>query len=681
MHVGRALALALTIALWVAGQSSAQQELTVVGTRPAGRSLAARTGTSITVEFDRPVRRSSVTPSSFWAFGRWSGAASGSFSFEDGDRVVVLNPTRRFSAGETVMVVLSRDLEAVDGSPLRSSGYSYHFWTRSLGSGFTFTETDRFSTRSSPSVTTRSYGGFGSDLDGDGLLDLTIVNEDTNDLRTFMNLGAAGMSDDFLDPPASVGDVPSPSEPTDFDRDGDVDVVVANTQGGSVSILLGNGDGTFGAPQTVDVGGEPRGVAVLDADGDGDIDVAATSFIDGTVTVLLNDGTGLFGSPSSFGTGAGERAIAAADMNNDGVLDLVVGTLIGQEILVYTGDGDGSYTLAGRQPSGGESWMLVLGDLNGDRAEDVAVVNSDSDNGAILFGDGGGGLAPPQVLPTDPFPLAADLADLDGDGDLDWVTSSFFGDWMAFENDGTGSFSLVESYDAPQAASCSIPMDLDNDGVLDLVLIDELEDEVILMAGGARGFASGFESGDTSDWSRSRGAVEVVSPGLSGTDHALEVLVDGRRARSWVESRHPKKEPSFVASFVFQANGVDLGGERVEILRFASRRRQVVLSLEGAGGGYRVYLEAGDGGGLREIGSVAVPASREVRLGVEWSSASSATSGDGRVVLSKDGRVRASAFDLDNHGEVVNKVQLGLPSGSAGASGGAFLVDEYASSP
>jgi len=359
----------------------------------------------------------------------------------------------------------------------------------------------------------------------------------------------------------------------------------------------------------------------------------------------------------------------------------VVGTLIGQEILVYTSNGDGSYTLASQRPSGGETWMLVLGDLSGDRAEDVAVVNSNSDNGAILLGDGGGGLAQAQVVPTDPFPLATDLADLDGDGDLDWVTSSFFGDWMVFDNDGSGSFSLVESYDAPQAASCSIPMDLDNDGVLDLVLIDELEDEVILMAGGTRGFASGFETGDTSEWSRSRGAVEVVSPGLGGTGHALEVRVEGKRARSYVESRHPKKEMSWVTSFVLQVNRADLGGERLEILRFTSRRRQAVLSLEESGGGYRVVLEAGDGGGaLREIGSVAIAANREVGLEVEWSSASSPTTADGRAVLSKDGRIRASVFDLDNHGEVVNKVRLGLPSGSAGALGGAFLVDEYASS-
>ena len=70
---------------------------------------------------------------------------------------------------------------------------------------------------------------------------------------------------------------------------------------------------------------------------------------------------------------------------------------------------------------------------------------------------------------TDDFPLATDLADLDGDGDLDWVTSSFFGDWLLFENRGGGTFRLANSFPAPEAASCSLPMDLDNETVCEVL--------------------------------------------------------------------------------------------------------------------------------------------------------------------------------------------------------------------
>ncbi|MCP4202639.1 MAG: hypothetical protein GY769_11975 [bacterium] len=676
-----ATATALILLAALCSPAASQNRLTVVAVSPAARSLAADVDSSITVEFDRPVLTSSVSPASFWAFGRWSGAATGTYAFGNGDRTVTLTPDRRFSAGETVMVLLSRDLQAMDGSFLRDAGFSFQFWTRSRGAGFGFSEIDRFSTRTSPEITTRAYGGFGSDLDGDGFLDLTIVNEDTNDLRTFLNRGdRSGRFHDFLRPTAATENVPSPSEPTDFDRDGNVDVVVANTQDDSVSVFLGNGDGTFQPASHYSVGGEPRGVAVLDADGDGDVDIAATSFFDGQVAVLFNDGAGGFASASTFGTQRGERAIGAGDMNEDGILDLVVGALTAGEIDVYTGNGDGTFDRAATRSAGGEIWMLVLGDVNGDGSEDVAAVNSDSNNAAILRGDGAGGLSDPQIVATDDFPLATDLADLDGDGDLDWVTSSFFGNWMMWENDGGGAFSLDRSFPAPQAASCSLPMDLDNDGVLDLVLIDELEDEIVLMKNRAVLFADDFESGDTRRWSRSRGSVLVVAPGLRGSGRALEVTVDGTRTRSYLQSKRPAKEASVVVSFDLDAAGLELGGgDEIEILRLGAGSGQARLMLERAGARFRARLFAREKGGFREIGSTRVPAKGVARLEIEWSSASGRSVPDGRAALVKRGKLRAVVDDLSNHGRVVNKVRLGLPAGASGDSSGSFVLDNYLS--
>ena len=227
-------------------------ELTVLSVEPAPRSLAAPVATSITVHFDRAVERSSIVPRrSFWAFGRWSGAADGTIGFADGDRTVILTPDRRFSSGENVMVLLSNQIEATDGSPLRQGGYSFQFWTRAEPSGMTFEEVDRFSTRTSPDISSRAYGGIASDVDGDGFLDLTIVNEDTSDLRVFLNHADGSGTFAAMLTPAGTGNVPSPSEPSDFNADGIVDVAVANIAGDSVSILLGNGDGTFGTQQEV----------------------------------------------------------------------------------------------------------------------------------------------------------------------------------------------------------------------------------------------------------------------------------------------------------------------------------------------------------------------------------------------------------------------------------------------
>ncbi|MEM8996279.1 MAG: FG-GAP-like repeat-containing protein, partial [Acidobacteriota bacterium] len=478
----------------------------VVSVEPAARVVAAPVDSVIRVRFSDPVDRSTVVARrSFWAFARWSGAVDGRFEFSDGDRVVTLRPDRPFSAGETVMVVLSNGLAAAGGAGLRGGGYSFQFWTAAASASLDFEEVQRFSTRTTPGETTQSYGGFASDVDGDGFLDLSIVNEDTSDLRVYLNTADASGTFGAMLTPTGVGGTPSPSEPSDFNADGHVDVAIANITGDSVSILLGAGDGTFPSHQEIPTGDAPRGIAVLDVDGDGDTDVVNTNFGSSSLTLMRNDGAGSFGAPESFGTGVdGEWALAAGDMDGDGLLDLVVGGRSSETIRVYTADGDGTFTAGPAQASGGGVWMLVLGDVDGDGDDDVAGVNAFDNSGAILLGDGQGGLAPPVTHPTDPFCLATDLADLDGDGDLDWVTASFQGDWFLFENDGAGAFAFQQSFDAPSAASCSLALDIDNDGDLDLALIDEIADVVIVMAHPGPGgliFRDGFEGGDASAWS------------------------------------------------------------------------------------------------------------------------------------------------------------------------------------
>jgi hypothetical protein len=453
----------------------------VVSISPAARTLGAPVNSEITVEFDRPVDAGTIDPYSFWAFGKWSGTVQGTYSFSAGDTIVTLTPDTPFSAGEQVMVILSHDIAGADGSALRSAGYSYQFW---VAAGVISREYDHIQTLSSrhdPGPNTRSYGGVGTDLNNDGYLDLSIVNEDTADVRVFLNRADdSGTFDPFLEPPNPVNTQASPSEPSDFDRDGNADLAIANIATQSVSILLGNGDGTYAPQQEVIVGPSPRGITVLDVDGDGDIDIANTNFgSPGSVSILRNDGAGIFGPPTFFdGGGSEEWALGAGDMNADMILDLVVGLRSGPTIAIHTGNGDGTFSAGGTQDAGGLTWMLNVGDVNGDSHEDVIGANGFSHNGSILLGDGTGQLAPPVIYPTDPFALATDIGDVDGDGDLDWVTSSFSGDWFLFENTGAGSFQFDQEFLAPAAASCALLLDINNDGFLDLALIDEIADEI-----------------------------------------------------------------------------------------------------------------------------------------------------------------------------------------------------------
>ena len=478
--VGRLLS-AVAVVLVVSSTATAGA-LTVSTVQPTRHSLNALPSASISVTFDLAVDPASINAGSFWAFGKWSGTASGTYLFSNGNRTVTLDPDADFFFGEQVMVILSHDIQTPGRTALRSAGYSWQFWSAAAPATRSFTFLDSMTTRTIPNQGTRSYGGIATDLNNDGWPDITVVNEDTADLRVFMNhADGTGNYDPFIQPTFPINTQASPSEPGDFNHDGFADVCVANISTASVSILLGNGDGTYGRQQEITVGLQPRGIAVLDADGDGDMDIANTNRGSGNVSILINNGSGVFGAPEFFeGGGAGEWALAAADMTDDGILDLIVGARTSQTIIVNQGNGDATFTPLVPQSAGGSVWMLVFGDVNGDGTEDVATANSSQNNGAILFGDGAGGLAPPVSYGTDPFPLATDLGDLDGDGDLDWLTSSFGGDWFVFTNNGLGKFTFDQELLAPNAASCAVLADIDNDADLDLVLIDELEDVVIL---------------------------------------------------------------------------------------------------------------------------------------------------------------------------------------------------------
>src|SRR5262245_38985315 len=162
--------------------------LNVVSTSPVKNGLNAPVGGGITINFDRAVVQASVTPASFRAFGRWSGAVQGTFTFSNGDQSVTLNPKMPLSAGENVMVILSHDLMAVDGSRMRAAGYSVRFWTRTRPACLNFNSLDVMSNRTTPNQQTRIYGAAAGDLDRDGWLDIVTVNEVSADLRIFMNM-------------------------------------------------------------------------------------------------------------------------------------------------------------------------------------------------------------------------------------------------------------------------------------------------------------------------------------------------------------------------------------------------------------------------------------------------------------------------------------------------------------
>jgi hypothetical protein len=463
-------------------------QLDVLQLTPRPNALNAPLDSTIRIEFDRPLDPATVSSSNIGAFGRWSGPVGGTLQLADNNQTILFDPDANFTSGDLVSVNLSDGLLAADGSSLPTGSFSQQFWTRSQRvTNLSYTQIDVMPTGPG----TRPYGGVATDLNNDGWLDITAVNEDTADLRVYMNRAdGSGLFHPYTSTPTtSIGDRASPSEPADFNGDGNADLAVVNINDNSVSIVLGNGDGTFAPQQEIAVGQLPRGIAVLDFDGDGDADVVNSNANSSTLSLIENLGNGVFSNtPTTIDAGVtSEWSLMAGDMNNDGISDLVVGSGGSSQIRVLSGNGDGTFTPEAIASTGGRSWQISLGDVNGDGNIDVASANAQTGNGSILLGNGDGTFGTRSIYNvasmgsgSNGFPLASDLGDLDGDGDLDWITSSFNGEWVVLENDGTGNFDFFTELSAPAAASCSLMADFDNDGDLDLAMFDEIDDVIII---------------------------------------------------------------------------------------------------------------------------------------------------------------------------------------------------------
>jgi hypothetical protein len=148
-------------------------------------------------------------------------------------------------------------------------------------------------------------------------------------------------------------------------------------------------------------------------------------------------------------------------------------------MVILLGDGNGGFTTSTSAVEGGSPWQTVVGDFNKDSNVDVASCNSSADNIGVLLGNGNGGFSGSVTTVTcDDFPLAIDAGDIDGDGDLELVTSCYnAARWNIFEN-SSGAFINKRTLLATAAASCCVLHDRDNDGDLDLSGLDEVDDKI-----------------------------------------------------------------------------------------------------------------------------------------------------------------------------------------------------------
>jgi len=284
----------------------------------------------------------------------------------------------------------------------------------------------------------------------------------------------------------------------DVNGDGKPDLVVANVCtnvnncDGNISVLLGNGDGTFQSAKATDAGFAGGSIAVADLNGDGKPDLVVSSGESCSpnpcgplVNVLFGNGDGTFREGTKYDAGQELISLVLADVNQDGKLDIVVATgplsTPSNAVGVLLGNGDGTFQPVQNYDSGALGnylTSLAVADVNGDGKLDL-VVAIYSGNVGVLLGNGDGTFQPVQTYnsgSTGSSSIA--IADVNGDGKPDVLVTNYYvnngcttSPVGVLLGNGDGTFQSVQNFCTGALGAQSIAVaDVNGDGNLDLLV-------------------------------------------------------------------------------------------------------------------------------------------------------------------------------------------------------------------
>jgi hypothetical protein len=285
----------------------------------------------------------------------------------------------------------------------------------------------------------------------------------------------------------AAGDSPFSAAVADVDDDTIPDLVTANYSSDDVSVLLGNGDGSFQAAVSFPAGDGSQSIAVADLDGDTIPDLVTANRDSDDVSVLLGNGDGSFQAAVSFPAGDSPNSVAVADLDGDTIPDLVTANQVSADLSVLLGNGDGSFQAAVSFAAESGAGSVAVADLDGDTIPDLVTANLWSDDSvSVLLGNGDGSFQAAVSFAMRYRPRFVVAADLDGDAIPDLVTTSYDNVSMQLGN-GDGSFQAAVSFATGDSTWSVAVADLDDDAIPDVVTANIGSDNVSVLLGNGDG--------------------------------------------------------------------------------------------------------------------------------------------------------------------------------------------------
>lgn len=354
------------------------------------------------------------------------------------------------------------------------------------------------------------------DFNRDGLTDIAVTGT-SKSLQWFRATGEQMTPFVATGAPVDLDESPIGAAVGLLNEDANLDIAVLNDDGsgGTVQVLLGNGDGTF------TVFGEPfaagpgvSAIAIADLTGDGVPDVAISSAVTNSVAVLRNNGTGFLLPPGTqLSVGLEPVALATADLNGDERTDIVSANRSSDSVSVLLANLAGGFAAAQDYATGGIGSFasgVAVGDFDKDGRSDLMIANNRSSDVGVLRGDGNGNFGELSAYIADQEPIAVLAADLDGDGN-DEAISLNFGDTSptvaVVMRRADSKVAAIENIITPVNPVMVASGDIDADGLCDFV-VTHRQGEI-----GAEGFVEVYRSPANGGGPRAVQQLAVTQPG------------------------------------------------------------------------------------------------------------------------------------------------------------------------